>query len=223
MTVIFMFCLGPRASSTREWPTGPWTWRLETLPTRSTRGSLTTMPGSCWMQTSRWTQTRWRAVPDVLVYAKFCVFASVNNIWYIFLSLSSLLTSQTQCTPLSTWEPTTAATLWQAQMRRKSCYHVVMKSPLWTPWHSRSARMKWYQTHPSSCLVKRKKWNKKNQHVRENCLKNVWTLYKMYKNEGLLLYVIAVLYFVLLRLFWSKMSNIFYERFLIYTCPLPFT
>lgn len=84
----------------------------------------------------------------------------VNNIWF-FLLLSSLLTSQTQCMPLSTWEPTTAATLWQAQMRRKSCYHVVMKSPLWTPWHSRSAWMKWYQTHPSSCLVKRKKWNKK--------------------------------------------------------------
>lgn len=46
----------------------------------------------------------------------------------------------------------------------------------------------------------------------------------MYKNEGLLLYVIAVLYFVLLRFLWSKMNNIFYERFLIYTFvpyPLP--
>ncbi len=42
----------------------------------------------------------------------------------------------------------------------------------------------------------------------------------MYKNEGLLLYVIAVLYFVLLRFLWSKMSNIFYERFLIYTLSL---
>lgn len=46
----------------------------------------------------------------------------------------------------------------------------------------------------------------------------------MYKNEGLLLYVIAVLYFVLLRFLWSKRSNIFYERFLIYTfSPYPFT
>lgn len=42
----------------------------------------------------------------------------------------------------------------------------------------------------------------------------------MYKNEGLLLYVIAVLYFVLLRFLWSKMNNIFYERFLIYTLSL---
>lgn len=42
----------------------------------------------------------------------------------------------------------------------------------------------------------------------------------MYKNEGLLLYVIAVLYFVLLRFLWSKMKYIFYERFLIYTLSL---
>lgn len=32
--------------------------------------------------------------------------------------------------------------------------------------------------------------------------------------------MIAVLYFVLLRFLWSKMSNIFYERFLIYTLSL---
>lgn len=42
----------------------------------------------------------------------------------------------------------------------------------------------------------------------------------MYKNEGLLLYVIAVLYFVLLRFLWSKTNNIFYERFLISTLSL---
>lgn len=48
----------------------------------------------------------------------------------------------------------------------------------------------------------------------------MWTLYKMYKNEGLLLYVIAVLYFVLLRFLWSKTNNIFYERFLISTSSL---
>lgn len=42
----------------------------------------------------------------------------------------------------------------------------------------------------------------------------------MYKNEGLLLYVIAVLYFVLLRFLWSQTSYIFYERFLIYTLSL---
>lgn len=49
----------------------------------------------------------------------------------------------------------------------------------------------------------------------------------MYKNEGLLLYVIAVLYFVLLRIppvKKKKTNNIFYERFLIYTLSLyPFT
>lgn len=39
----------------------------------------------------------------------------------------------------------------------------------------------------------------------------------MYKNEGLLLYVIAVLYFVLLRFLWSQTSYIFYKRFFIYT------
>ena len=44
----------------------------------------------------------------------------------------------------------------------------------------------------------------------------------MYKNEGLLLYVIAVLYFVLLRLLCSQMSYIFYERFLILSSS-PFT
>lgn len=46
----------------------------------------------------------------------------------------------------------------------------------------------------------------------------------MYKNEGLLLYVIAVLYFVLLRFLWSRTSNIFYERFFFLTLrPSPFT
>lgn len=49
----------------------------------------------------------------------------------------------------------------------------------------------------------------------------------MYKNEGLLLYVIAVLYFVLLRFLWSQTSNIFYERFFFFffftRCPSPFT
>lgn len=43
----------------------------------------------------------------------------------------------------------------------------------------------------------------------------------MYKNEGLLLYVIAVLYFVLLRFLWSKMSNIFYEIFNLHFVPYP--
>lgn len=42
----------------------------------------------------------------------------------------------------------------------------------------------------------------------------------MYKNEGLLLYVIAVLYFVLLRFLWSQTSHIFYERILIYILSL---
>lgn len=44
----------------------------------------------------------------------------------------------------------------------------------------------------------------------------------MYKNEGLLLYVIAVLYFVLLRFLWSKINKIvFYKIFFIYFLSLP--
>lgn len=45
----------------------------------------------------------------------------------------------------------------------------------------------------------------------------------MYKNEGLLLYVIAVLYFVLLRFLWSQTSNIFYERLFFFFYPLSLT
>lgn len=47
----------------------------------------------------------------------------------LFRMFFSPPTSQTPYTPLCTWEPTTAATLWRARTRRRSCYHVEMKSP----------------------------------------------------------------------------------------------
>lgn len=138
------------------------------------------------------------------------------------LPFSSPPTSRTQYMPLCTWEHTTAATLWPAQTRRRSCYHVEMRSPLWTPWHKLSIGLDHAIPNKPFFLPFKEKQNKTKKSiksVRENWQK-VWTLYTMYKNEGLLLYVIAVLYFVLLRFLWSKMNNIFYERFLIYTLSL---
>lgn len=110
---------------------------------------------------------------------------------------SSPPTSQTRCMPRCTWELTTAAILWPAQTRTRSCYRVEMRSHSWTRWHRLCVTKS--QTRPLSCLS-----NKSKHELAKIAKKKVWTLYKMYKNEGLLLYVIAVLYFVLLRFLWSQ-------------------
>lgn len=79
------------------------------------------------------------------------------------LSLFSPLTSQTQCMPRCTWAPTTAATLWPARMRRRSCYHVEMRSPLWTPWHRLSIGLDHIIPNmPLFLPFKKKKHNKKS-------------------------------------------------------------
>lgn len=107
-------------------------------------------------------------------------------------------------------------------MRRKSCYHVGMRSPSWTHWHRLSIDLDHAVPNGPLFLPFKEKQNlKKIGKASEKIdFKKVWTLYKMYKNEGLLLYVIAVLYFVLLRFLWSKLNNIFYDRFLISTLSL---
>lgn len=72
------------------------------------------------------------------------------------LSRSSPPTLQTRCMPLCTWELTTVATLWPAQMRRRSCYHAEMRSPLWTRWHRLSIGLDHaIPNTPHSCLLKK--------------------------------------------------------------------
>lgn len=63
--------------------------------------------------------------------ATHTIYLSNAVIW----TFHSPPTSQIQYMPLCTWELTTAATLWPAQTRRRSCSHVGMRSRLWTHWH----------------------------------------------------------------------------------------
>lgn len=88
----------------------------------------------------------------------------------LFFYLCSRLTSQTQYTPLCTWELTTAATLWPAQMRRRSCYHVEMRSLSWIRWRRPTIGLDHAIPNTPIVLPFKEKWNKKNltKSVKEN-------------------------------------------------------
>lgn len=150
----------------------------------------------------------------------------------VFLLSFSPLTSPTQCTPLCTWEDTTAVTLWPAQMRRRSYYVVGTRSPSWTRWHRLSICLGHAIPNKTPFLplniyirtyiyIKRSATKIDDKKCERKLIeKEVWTLYKMYKMKDY--FCMWLQYYILFfwDSFWSKMINIFYERFLIYTLSL---
>lgn len=117
-------------------------------------------------------------------------------------------------------------------MRRRSYYVVGTRSPSWIRWHRLSICLGHAIPNKTPFLplniyirtyiyIKRSATKIDDKRCERKLIeKEVWTLYKMYKMKDY--FCMWLQYYILFfwDSFWSKMINIFYERFLIYTLSL---